>query len=406
MPPPAMAWMQSAVEELGVIVVNPVGNGGNAIAASPADAEQVAEVLRFATKHQLKIRMVGGGTKQQWGRGAEPQIDLSLARLNCVVEHPWQDLTCTVQAGCTWSKLQSVLAEHGQFVALDPLFPERATVGGILATNDCGSLRQKYGRLRDLVIGMTLVLADGSIVKAGGKVVKNVAGYDLPKLLTGSLGTLAVITEASFRLHPLPQYVETFSVTAPCASDASSLLAKIHASHLLTQSLQISCLARQVQLNISLNAHPEANQAAILKDMVRREGLTIAEASEAVWIARESLFARDATVLRAATLPSQVCLFVDDLQKMALENEISSVSDAVGSHWIAIRGAAEEVTDTIRKLRIRSDYPELTVSVLQLGPKVDVPVFEIPRPTLQVMMAIKNQFDPDHLLNPGKYSGI
>ena len=113
--------------------------------------------------------------------------------MNALREHAWQDMTCTVEAGCTWAAMQAELARHGQMVALDPLWPERATVGGIVATNDSGALRLKYGGLRDLIIGMTVVLADGTIAKSGGKVVKNVAGYDLHKLMTGSFGTLGVI---------------------------------------------------------------------------------------------------------------------------------------------------------------------------------------------------------------------
>ena len=101
-------------------------------------------------------------------------------------------MTCTVEAGCTWAAMQAALARHGQMVALDPLWPEKATVGGVVATNDSGCFRLKYGGLRDLIIGMTIVLADGTIAKTGGKVVKNVAGYDLHKLMTGAFGTLGV----------------------------------------------------------------------------------------------------------------------------------------------------------------------------------------------------------------------
>src|SRR5213078_444214 len=115
-------------------------------------------------------------------------------------------------------------AQHGQRLAVDELWPERATVGGILSTNDSGALRLRYGGLRDLIIGITLVLADGTIAKSGGKVVKNVAGYDLPKLATGALGTLGLITRAVFRLHPLPQNVRTLSIAARDADDAQKTM--------------------------------------------------------------------------------------------------------------------------------------------------------------------------------------
>ncbi len=145
-------------------------------------------------------------------------------------EHAWQDMTCTVQAGCSWAAMQDQLQQHGQMVALDPLWPERATVGGIVACNDSGALRLKYGSLRDLIIGMTIVLADGTIAKSGGKVVKNVAGYDIHKLMTGSFGTLGVIAEVNFRLHPLEEHARTWTASLPdraeCASFEEPLTAR------------------------------------------------------------------------------------------------------------------------------------------------------------------------------------
>ena len=245
------------------------------ITISPANTQQVSEILRFANENGLTVTPIGGGTKQSWGNPPKPTSTSTSPASTDVIEHPWQDLTCTVQAGCTWQHLQQTLAKHGQFVALDPLWPERATVGGILATNDSGALRHRYGSLRDLVIGMTLVLADGNIARSGGKVVKNVAGYDLCKLVTGSLGTLAVITEATFRLHPLPQHTQTFTVAAPQAQQLAPLMASIRASHLLTQALQLRGDTNGFHLDIQLNAHPEAKQNEILQKMTEAAGLKL-----------------------------------------------------------------------------------------------------------------------------------
>src|SRR5207247_9615101 len=124
--------------------------------------------------------------------------------LDRVLEHAWGDMTATVEAGCTVARLQHALAEQGQRLACDPLWPERATVGGILATNDNGPLRARFGALRDLLIGVSLVLPGRTVAKSGGKVVKNVAGYDLPKLATGSLRKLGVVAKAVVRLSRLP----------------------------------------------------------------------------------------------------------------------------------------------------------------------------------------------------------
>src|SRR5207302_4207274 len=132
-----------------------------------------------------------GCTKLSWGNPpSRASLLRSTARLNRVLEHAWADLTVTIGAGCTIQTLQQTLAQHGQCLALDPLWPEKATVGGILSTNDSGALRLRFGALRDLIIGVTIALPDGTLASSGGKVVKNVAGYDLPKLATGALGTL------------------------------------------------------------------------------------------------------------------------------------------------------------------------------------------------------------------------
>src|SRR5450755_3938923 len=164
---------------------------------------------------------------------------LSTARLNRVIEHAGADLTVTVEAGCTIAELQRTLAQHGQRLAIDPLWPERATIGGILSTNDSGSLRLGYGALRDLIIGVTLVLADGTIAKSGGKVVKNVAGYDLPKLATGGLGTLGVIARAVFRLHPLPRNTRTLTIPVKDAADMQRMVSAILGAQLASAAVQV-----------------------------------------------------------------------------------------------------------------------------------------------------------------------
>jgi glycolate oxidase FAD binding subunit len=396
------SWVREATAHFGE-TVSAASPNAESVLASPIDVEQVSKILAFANDRRLSVVPVGGGTKQQWGRGAAPHIYLSLARLDRVIEHPWQDLTCTVQAGCAWSKLQQALAMHGQFVGLDPLFPERATVGGIIASNDSGALRLRYGGLRDLVIGMTLVLADGTIARTGGKVVKNVAGYDLAKLLTGSLGTLAVITEINFRLHSLPHHLRRFSVSAPQASRFSSLLASIRASHLLAQTLQITCKPEISRMSIVLDAHAAAHQEELLSRMAADEGLRMEEMPASSDMERDALFQADATVLKIATVPAQVCETVDLLQQVSPSLQVESVSQAHGLHTVALRGPSASVMEAIHRIRLGMLHPESTISVLQMAPGVDVKALEIPAPALNVMQAIKRQFDPENILGPGKF---
>src|SRR6202140_4762214 len=212
--------------------------------AEPNDEQQLAAALSLANEAGIAVIPRGGATKLDWGNPPKKaDLILSTARLNRIVEHAWADLTVTVEAGCTLQSLQKTLAQHGQRLAFDGLWPERATIGGVLATNDSGALRLRFGALRDLIIGVTIALPDGTLASSGGKVVKNVAGYDLPKLVTGAFGTLGVITRAVFRLHPLPRATRTISCLARDVSEAQRFLLAIQDSKLAHSALQVRCVA-------------------------------------------------------------------------------------------------------------------------------------------------------------------
>ena len=260
---------------------------------APANTEEVAAILRFAHENRLAVVPWGGGTKQGWGYPVAPALILETHRLNVIREHTWQDMTCTVEAGCTWASLQSALAQHGQCVALDPLWPERATVGGIVATNDSGALRLRYGSLRDLIIGMTIVLADGTVAHTGGKVVKNVAGYDLHKLMTGAFGTLGVVTSVNFRLHSIPQCTQSYTFSAPNAEPLGAWLLKLLHEQLSTLSIQLRGTAEGFHLDIQIASLPEVlhTQADLLESLARVEGLAMESATATVWEARQQQLA-------------------------------------------------------------------------------------------------------------------
>ena len=279
------------------------------LSIAPADTEEVAAVLRCADRARISVAPNGGGTKQRWGNPAKADLILHTRRLSSVREHTWQDMTCTVEAGCTWSEMQSFLAKHGQFVALDPLWADRATVGGIAATNDSGSLRLEYGSLRDLIIGMTIVLADGTIARTGGKVVKNVAGYDLHKLMTGAFGSLGVITEITFRLHSISRHSRSFSIPSPTAEPLGRLLLKILDSHLSTQSVQLRSDIVGFNLDVRLASLPEVldDQDAFLSELARSVGLSIVDRDSHVWHARQDHFDQtEYFVIKATMLPSKI----------------------------------------------------------------------------------------------------
>jgi len=172
---------------------------------APPSLCELADYIKTAHAQRQKLRIVGNGSKQHWGRTEQDgRTVVSPRELPLTFAHYADDLVVTVSANMSYGELQSRLAQSQQFLAIAPPYPEQASIGGIIATGITGSMRHRYGAVRDMVLGIEFIRADGVIAKAGGRVVKNVAGYDLMKLLTGSWGTLALITQVSLRLYPLP----------------------------------------------------------------------------------------------------------------------------------------------------------------------------------------------------------
>ena len=199
-------------------------------------AEQVADCGRSG--RPLRVR--GGGTKFEWGTPApDPEVVISTGELDRIVEHNEGDLTAILEAGVPLSRAQEKFAGAGQMLALDPPLGEgdAATIGGVVATGDSGPLRHRYGAPRDLVLGMTVALSDGTVAKSGSKVIKNVAGYDLAKLFSGSFGTLGLILQVAVRLHPQPSQ----TVTAIGRSNDPETVAR-GASDLAHASLEKECV--------------------------------------------------------------------------------------------------------------------------------------------------------------------
>lgn len=182
--------------------------------------------MRAAGTEGRRVRIRGGGTKASWGTPTEPpEVEVATERLDRLLEHNEGDLTAVFEAGLPLARAQEALADAGQMVALDPPYSlpgegDGATIGGVVATGDSGPLRHRYGAPRDLILGITVALSDGTVARAGGKVIKNVAGYDLGKLFTGSFGTLGLIVEVVMRLHPRPAQ----TVTAVGVSDNADAL--------------------------------------------------------------------------------------------------------------------------------------------------------------------------------------
>lgn len=196
----------------------------------PNSVEALSETVRQCAADRLPFAPIGSGSKFSWGNGLalDALMLVSTAKLDQVIDHAVGDLTVTVQAGMRFGELQTQLKKAGQFVAIDPSYEDRATVGGIVATGDSGALRHRYNSVRDMVLGVELVRSDGERVKAGGRVVKNVAGYDLMKLLTGSYGTLGIMTQVTLRLYPLQESSQTVFLSGEASAVARVMQALLN----------------------------------------------------------------------------------------------------------------------------------------------------------------------------------
>src|SRR6202165_2981727 len=325
----------------------------------PGTERELAEILRLSNEARLAVIPRGGGTKLAWGNSpARADLILSTARMTEIIEHAWADLTVTVEAGCTIQRLQETLAQHGQRLALDPLWPEKATVGGVLSTNDSGALRLRFGALRDLIIGATIALPDGTLASSGGKVVKNVAGYDLPKLVTGALGTLGVITRAVFRLHPLPLNSLSFRVSTANAEETQRFVLAVQDSKLAHTSLQSHFSDENPPASDILFEGTEAGIAA-QETQLRNLAApgSVSEASASTWTAREKLWAfsdpASTAIAKISSLPANLARAVELVARAASAHQLRWRVEmyATGIGWLRLEGRPEAVGGGLSKLR-------------------------------------------------------
>ncbi|MBI2942479.1 MAG: FAD-binding oxidoreductase [Chloroflexi bacterium] len=211
-----------------------------AVICAPGTVEEAAAALRWADQAGLAVAPLGGGSRLDLGnRPRRLDLGLTTRGISRVLEYEPANLTVTVETGSSLAHLQAVLGEHGQFLPLDLPHADRTTIGGMLAANASGPSRLGYGSARDLVVGMTVILADGRITRSGGKVVKNVAGYDLNKLYIGSLGTLGVIAEATFKVTPRPARAETVIARFADAAAAGAVVQRILHSSLAPVAVEL-----------------------------------------------------------------------------------------------------------------------------------------------------------------------
>jgi glycolate oxidase FAD binding subunit len=375
----------------------------------PANVDEVAHALAHASRAKLRVAVHGGGTKDGWGPTPPPaDVGISTRRLDAVVAHRYGDLTATVQAGATLAAVNRELARHGQWIPLDPPSPDRATIGGIVATNDAGPRRHRYGTPRDLIIGIDIVRIDGTAAKSGGIVVKNVAGYDLGRLMTGSFGSLAVITSATFKLYPIPPASRTLVIDVAEDARLDAILSTLTASQLTPTAIELETNPLRLLVrfeSIEAAAIEQARQAARIAESNGAATTIVAGADEtSLWEAHERrAWEGDGAVIKLTLLPSDLSATLAWLASTGEAWEMIGRA-GVGALLLSVDGDAAVQARVLKDLRARF-APGRGSAVLVRGSealKALVDVWGPPGDSLPLMRAVKQQFDPDGLLNPGR----
>ena len=386
----------------------------------PNTAEEAAAALKRASDARQSIVIRGAGTKIDWGRPAQ-RIDafLSTRRLNRVLAHQHGDLTATVETGATLREVNDALASHGQCLPLDPAFADRATIGGILATNDSGPLRHRFGTPRDLVIGVQLATTDGTLAKAGGQVVKNVAGYDLSKLICGSFGSLAVVVTATFKLTPLPAASKTIVIDAPDTDALGPIVGEVMSSQLEPIVFEVSTVGwpfqgrhdagperpgLQVMLRFaSLPAVVDAQvQQTRALPAIKACHTTVFEGSaeHEAWDTRASrLWETRGAIVRASWLPANLPAAVK-----ACAASITELAGraAIGAGLIRIDGDARAQAAAIAQLRQSNAFHNVVVLRGSDELKSMVDVWGLPPDRARLFAPLKQELDPNNTLNAGR----
>jgi glycolate dehydrogenase FAD-binding subunit len=394
-----------------------------ALVEEPNEYQAVASILKNASESRRTVTPKGGGTSTELGERLKPtDIVLSLRNLARVLDHQPANLTVRTQAGITLGVLNQTLAQQGQYLPLDPPFPDRATVGGVLAANASGSLRVRFGAARDQLIGLRVALTDGQVVHGGGDVVKNVAGYDLPKVFVGSLGTLGIIVEATFKLSPLPSKTVTIAAEFEHLTGAVELAHRALRSQLLPYGLEV--LGQTASAKMGLGERSTCvtrfgGLAGAVKQQLREVEAWSSECGAVstvqidpdveLWARLRDFVFEMTTVVKIGVLPTQIGPVAAEAEKLADLSGLTCVltAHAVGILYIGLEGDPGPLEALVNGLRtaaaahsghlvLHRASGELVERVGAWGPAP---------PSLPLMKKLKQELDPNGILNPGRFVG-
>ncbi len=409
-----------------------VGEPRRAIAL-PHTVDELSEMLSFAMSEGLTVIPAGAGTWLNMGNPpVRAHLIISTAQMNRVLEYEPADLTATVEAGCTLSGFNQQAAQHRQWIPLDPFGSDSSTLGAIVATASSGPMRCAYGTPRDWVIGMQVVHAYGLTTRAGGKVVKNVAGYDLCKLYTGSYGTLGIITEISFKLFALPPAERTLILAADDINKACELAARLRTSDVQPTAMELlSANVNEAAIEIATSS--DGKYALALQfigddETIRwqiEEATRIGagfkslklsmDAAAKFWEAyRETEISQEwDLIFKLSAKPADLAAMIAELQKYLPESPLSMLRAHAANGVIRIHASNEalawfrtkERPKRIAELRARTQAHGGNMVILRapLELKSHIDVWGEVGPNAVLMHALKEKFDPQNLLNPGRF---
>lgn len=393
--------------------------------ARPGSMDDVSRLIALASAEGLAVAPRGSGSALDLG-APPPRLDLilDLSRLTGILDYVPADMVATAQAGVTLDALTRELGKHGQMLALDPYGGATRTLGGLLATNASGPRRFRYGTGRDLLLGARFVQADGAVTWGGSKVVKSVTGYDIPKLLTGSLGTLGVIVEATLRLHPVQPASESWLFSFDSREAAAELVGSILASSLEPDRLawfNAAALGRvgqdsapaAVAVSVASVAEAVASQGALLGSMASRLGARVSTLDESFWPRVGGALAGP-TVVKIASELRRLPFWVGEIESATARHGLSVAVVGEAGNGVfraAVEGSvspetwAREIIAALREALAAEDG-SLVVERAPLGLKRAADVWgPVPETALTVMKRLKVEFDPRGTLNPGRFVG-
>ncbi len=392
--------------------------------ATPASTDEASALLRAAAELSLTLVPRGTGRRQHWGAPpASCDVIVDTRRLDQVLEHVAGDQVLRVQAGVPLENLATVVASAGQRLSLDP--PAGGCIGGVLATNATGPLRYRYGAPRDLLIGITVVRADGTVARSGGKVVKNVAGYDIGKLFAGSYGTLGLITEATFRLHPMPEQSTWLTLDAADPKAAAAAVNAIAGSPLTPSAIELSWLAAAEPIAVSVllegddasvSGRLERMRALVERGLASRQPDHTKRSDSQL---SHPTLGADGTCIRVAFWVGQLARVLSTIRTAAVANKLDpAIRGSAGSGVLHVditpSADADAVGRLVTELRAGlgglsagSVVPSTASAVVVHAPPDVRDTVDVwgPVPSPGLMRAVKDQFDPQRRMAPGRYAG-